>query len=399
MGAQVVREVSMQTNAVAGDGTTTAIVLANALVQAGTEAPDAARRRSTSAVASSAPSKACSPAEGRGAARVDEGPLAAVATVAATDPTLGALVAEAYARSARRASSPRSTASPTDTTLDVVEGMAFDRGYLSHHMVTDQETMTAALERPLILMTDLKIKAPAELDAVRALAKPSETAPVDRSPKKSRRRSWRACSAAARRAASSSCIRRNMGIGARRCSRTWRSSPAVGSSRAISAAASKRSTRAGPRRRRFGQNQRESHCDPPRRRRPGRDPGAPRPGAAALRKRAAQHRAGQAARAARQAFGRHGGALCRRPDAGRAEAHSPADRGRAQRRARRGRGRRRSRRRDDALPTWPQPRPLIAAASPAMSPRACGSCKRPSRGRCGGSPPMRDATRTRSSPK
>ena len=56
------------------------------------------------------------------------------------------------------------------TTLEVLEGMSFERGYLSHHMVTDQEKMVAVLDRPLILMTDLKIKDPAALDAARRIA-------------------------------------------------------------------------------------------------------------------------------------------------------------------------------------------------------------------------------------
>ena len=53
----------------------------------------------------------------------------------------------------------------TETVLEVVEGMSFDRGYLSHHMVTDPEKMEAVLDEPLILMTDLKIRTPEALDA------------------------------------------------------------------------------------------------------------------------------------------------------------------------------------------------------------------------------------------
>ncbi|TPE49882.1 molecular chaperone GroEL [Amaricoccus solimangrovi] len=170
MGAQVVREVSMQTNEVAGDGTTTAIVLANALVQKGVEASergaktvdlcrgiDLAVDRVVEALRASA-----KPAR--------NGALAAVATIAATEPKLGALVAEAFERVGADGVITTDFSVTTDTLLDVVEGMSFDRGYLSHHMVTDQERMEAVLERPLILMTDLKIKDPAALDGVRALA-------------------------------------------------------------------------------------------------------------------------------------------------------------------------------------------------------------------------------------
>lgn len=171
MGAQVVREVSMQTNEVAGDGTTTAIVLANALIQKGIEANErgaksvdlckgielAVTRVVEALKASAKPAKA-------------NGNLAAVANIAATDPRLGALVAEAYERVGAEGVITTDFSVTTETTLEVVEGMSFERGYLSHHMVTDQERMEAALDRPYILMTDLKIKDPAALDAVRRIA-------------------------------------------------------------------------------------------------------------------------------------------------------------------------------------------------------------------------------------
>lgn len=171
MGAQVVREVSMQTNEVAGDGTTTAIVLANALVQGGVAASergaktvdlcrgiDLAVGRVVAALRASA-----KPARANGA-------LTAVATIAATEPKLGALVAQAFERVGADGVITTDFSVTTETLLDVVEGMSFDRGYLSHHMVTDQEKMEAVLDRPLILMTDLKIKDPASLDGVRGIA-------------------------------------------------------------------------------------------------------------------------------------------------------------------------------------------------------------------------------------
>lgn len=171
MGAQVVREVSMQTNEIAGDGTTTAIVLANALVQNGVAAMD----RGVKSVdlckgIDLAVEKVVAALKGSAKPAKANGAIAAVANIAATDPKLGALVAEAFERVGADGVITTDFSVTTETTLDVVEGMSFDRGYLSHHMVTDQEKMEAVLEHPLILMTDLKIKAPAALDAARAIA-------------------------------------------------------------------------------------------------------------------------------------------------------------------------------------------------------------------------------------
>ena len=171
MGAQVVREVSMQTNEIAGDGTTTAIVLANALVQDGI----AANERGAKSVdlckgIDLAVEKVVAALKARAKPGKGNGVLAAVANIAATDQKLGALVAEAYERVGTDGVITTDFSITTETTLDVVEGMSFDRGYLSHHMVTDQEKMEAVLERPLILMTDLKIKDPASLDTARRIA-------------------------------------------------------------------------------------------------------------------------------------------------------------------------------------------------------------------------------------
>ena len=172
MGAQVVREVSMQTNDVAGDGTTTAIVLANALIQNGVDLTDSGVK----------PVDLCKGID-LAVARVidaidalslecDDHPeyLEAVARVSSTDPKLGELVAEAYHRVGRDGVISADFGVTIETTMDVVEGMSIERGYISHHMVTDRENMEAVLRNPLILMTDQKILKPDILDSAIAIA-------------------------------------------------------------------------------------------------------------------------------------------------------------------------------------------------------------------------------------
>jgi len=172
MGAQVVREVSMQTNEVAGDGTTTAIVLANALIQQGVALTDAGAK----------PVDLCrgiDMAVARIIDAIDQSSrdceahpeyLTAVARVSATDSDLGDLVAEAYRRIGREGVISADFGVTIETTMEVMEGMSFERGYISHHMVTDREHMEAVLRNPLILMTDQKIKDPALLDGAISIA-------------------------------------------------------------------------------------------------------------------------------------------------------------------------------------------------------------------------------------
>lgn len=172
MGAQVVREVSMQTNEVAGDGTTTAIVLANALIQKGVALTD-------SGVKPVDLCKGIDMAVQRIVAEIDESSrdcedhpeyLEAVARVAATDIDLGDLVAEAWRRVGREGVISADFGVTIDTTMEVMEGMSFQRGYISHHMVTDREHMEAVLRNPLILMTDQKILQPAILETAIGIA-------------------------------------------------------------------------------------------------------------------------------------------------------------------------------------------------------------------------------------
>ena len=170
MGPQVVREVSKQTNEVAGDGTTTATVLADAMVQQGLDylanganpvelvhGLDAAVTELIAALQRSA-----RPVTGLRETR-------AVAIIAANDEATGALVAEALERVGRTGIVGVEFGTTVETVLEVVDGMAFDRGYLSHHMVTDVEKMQVVLDDPLILMTDLKLGSADDVAAIDAL--------------------------------------------------------------------------------------------------------------------------------------------------------------------------------------------------------------------------------------
>jgi chaperonin GroEL len=170
MGAQVVREASMKTNEVVGDGTTTATILADAMVQHGLAAIDAGANPvelvrglelavegvTTTLLAAAVPLN---------------GPdgLRAVATIAANDTAIGDLVAEALERIGLDGIIAVEYGTTVQTLLEIVDGMAFDRGYLSHHMVTDIERMQVVLEQPYILMTDLKLLTMDEVAAIRAV--------------------------------------------------------------------------------------------------------------------------------------------------------------------------------------------------------------------------------------
>lgn len=174
MGAQVLREVSKQTNEVAGDGTTTATVLADFLVQHGlkllagganavelVEGLEAAVEETIKAL-----KRAAKPVNGPDGIR-------AIATIAVNDPRLGEIVAEAFARAGNHGIVAVEFGSTVETTLEVVEGMAFERGYLSHHMVTDVERMQVVLDEPYILMTDHKMQTSDQLAGVFALIEKS----------------------------------------------------------------------------------------------------------------------------------------------------------------------------------------------------------------------------------
>lgn len=148
MGAQVLREVSKQTNEVAGDGTTTATatVLADAMVQQGLECLARGANPVELVHGLEAATAAAIKALGRIARPVhglDE--TRAVAIIAANDELTGAMVAEALHRVGMDGIVTVEFGSTVETMLEVVDGMAFNRGYISHHMVTDVERMQAVL--------------------------------------------------------------------------------------------------------------------------------------------------------------------------------------------------------------------------------------------------------------
>lgn len=170
MGAQVLREVSMKTNEVVGDGTTTATVLADAMVQKGLAALEAgANPVELVDGLERAVEKAILALRASAKPIRDSSDLRAVATIAANDAATGELVSEALQRAGPSGIVNVEYGTTVETLLEVVDGMAFDRGYLSHHMVTDVERMRVVLDAPYILMTDLKLLNQDEVAAILAV--------------------------------------------------------------------------------------------------------------------------------------------------------------------------------------------------------------------------------------
>jgi len=165
MGAQMVREVASKTSDVAGDGTTTATVLAQAIYREGLKnvtaganpmdlkrGIDAAVKKVVDYLKSTSKD-----VEGRNE-------IAQVGSISANnDNSIGELIADAMEKVGKDGVITVEEAKGTDTSLDVVEGMQFDRGYLSPYFVTDTESMEAVLEDPLILIHDKKISAMKDL--------------------------------------------------------------------------------------------------------------------------------------------------------------------------------------------------------------------------------------------
>ncbi|MBR5790050.1 MAG: chaperonin GroEL [Lachnospiraceae bacterium] len=158
MGAQLVREVATKTNDVAGDGTTTATVLAQAMIKEGMRNLEAGAnpiilrrgmKKATDA-AVEALMKMSAPVKGR-----DN--IAQVASISAGDEEVGKMIADAMEKVSNDGVITIEESKTMKTELDLVEGMQFDRGYISAYMATDMDKMEANLDNPYILITDKKI--------------------------------------------------------------------------------------------------------------------------------------------------------------------------------------------------------------------------------------------------
>ena len=166
LGAQMVKEVASKTADIAGDGTTTATVLAQAIISQGHKNvaaganPMDLKRGIDKAVAKVVESlRAQSQEVGDNIKKVEQ-----VATISSNnDSTIGSLIAEAMAKVKKEGVITVEEAKGTETHVDIVEGMQFDRGYLSAYFVTNTEKMVADLERPFILIYDKKVSTMKEL--------------------------------------------------------------------------------------------------------------------------------------------------------------------------------------------------------------------------------------------
>ncbi len=166
MGAQMVKEVASKTNDLAGDGTTTATVLAQAIVKeglknvaAGANPMDLKRGIDKAVEAIVADLAQQSKEVGSATEKIKQ-----VASISANnDETIGELIATAFGKVGKEGVITVEEAKGTDTYVDVVEGMQFDRGYLSPYFVTNSEKMEAELDRPYILLYDKKVSSMKEL--------------------------------------------------------------------------------------------------------------------------------------------------------------------------------------------------------------------------------------------
>ena len=164
MGAQVVKEVATKTNDAAGDGTTTATLLAQALVREGMKNiaaganPMVVKKGIEKAVAAAVESIRADSKKVSGSADIER-----VATISAGDAAIGKLIAEAMEKVTHDGVITIEESKTAETYSEVVEGMQFDRGYITPYMVTDTEKMEAVIDDAYILITDKKISAIQEI--------------------------------------------------------------------------------------------------------------------------------------------------------------------------------------------------------------------------------------------
>jgi len=164
MGAQLVKEVASKTNDVAGDGTTTATVLAQAIVNEGLRYvaaggnPIALRRGIELAVEA-----AVAELKTRKIDVTDKASIAQVASISGNDTEIGDLIADALDKVGKDGVITVEESKGTSTTLEVVEGLQFDKGYISPYFVTDPERLEASLDNPLILLHEKKISSAQDL--------------------------------------------------------------------------------------------------------------------------------------------------------------------------------------------------------------------------------------------
>ena len=158
MGARLVKEVSTKTNDVAGDGTTTATVLAQSMIKEGVKNvaaggdPMAIKRGIDKAVAAAVEALRKNSSEVNG-----KEDIARVASISANNEEIGKLISEAMEKVSKDGVITIEESKTSNTELNIVEGMQFDRGYVSPYMVTDTEKMEAVVDNPYILITDKKI--------------------------------------------------------------------------------------------------------------------------------------------------------------------------------------------------------------------------------------------------
>ena len=164
LGAQIVKEVATKSNDVAGDGTTTATVLAQALIKEGLKMVASGANPVFIRKGMEKASKKVIEELIKRAKKIESNEeIAQVGAISASDREIGELIAQAMAKVGESGVITVEEAKSLDTTLEVVEGMQFDNGYLSPYMVSDSERMVVELDNPFVLITDKKISSMKEL--------------------------------------------------------------------------------------------------------------------------------------------------------------------------------------------------------------------------------------------